>query len=125
MDFSPIFCPRLYVERFFLISTIWKKSPSSVGHTAKSTVISPYFLVWKFCGKARFPHRFRASRPKLCRDCAFPQNFHTKKSGEITVFFAVSASAQPVIWKQIPYISLGFFSDFLTVVFKNFGSFCY
>ena len=41
--------------------------------TAKNTVISPNFLVWKFCGK----------------DFAFPQNFHTKKLGEITVFFAV------------------------------------
>ena len=36
------------------------------------TVISPGFLVFKFCGKAQFP-----------------QNFHTRKSGEITVFFAV------------------------------------
>ena len=24
-----------------------------------------------------------------CGNCAFPQNFHTKKLGEITVFFAV------------------------------------
>ena len=29
-------------------------------------------------------------RPKLCGNCAFPKNFHTKKLGEITVFFAVS-----------------------------------
>ena len=40
--------------------------------TAKNTIISPDFLVWKFCG-----------------NCAFPQNFRTRKSGEITVFFAV------------------------------------
>ena len=26
--------------------------------TAKNTVISPDFLVWKFCGKAQFPHSF-------------------------------------------------------------------
>ena len=26
-------------------------------------------------------------RPKLCGNCAFSQNFHTRKSGEITVFF--------------------------------------
>ena len=43
-------------------------------YTAKNTVISRYLLVWKFCGKAQF---------------AFPQNFHTRKSGEITVFLAV------------------------------------
>ena len=28
-------------------------------------------------------------RPKLCGNCAFPRNFHTRKSGEISVFFAV------------------------------------
>ena len=29
------------------------------------------------------------NRPKLCGNCSFPQNFHTTKLGEITVFFAV------------------------------------
>ena len=33
--------------------------------------------------------KFRAIRPKLCRNCAFPQNLHTRKSGKITVFFQV------------------------------------
>ena len=28
-------------------------------------------------------------RPKLSGNCAFSQNFHTRKSGEITVFYAV------------------------------------
>ena len=49
--------------------------------TAKNTVISPDFLCGSFCGKAQFP--------KLCGNCGFPRNFHTRKSGEITVFFAV------------------------------------
>ena len=31
-------------------------------------VISPNFLVWKFCGKAQCPHR-----PKLYGNCAFSQ----------------------------------------------------
>ena len=26
------------------------------GYSAKNNVISPDFLVWKFCGKAQFPH---------------------------------------------------------------------
>ena len=30
-----------------------------------------------------------ANRPKLCGNCAFPQNFHTRKLGEITVFYDV------------------------------------
>ena len=34
------------------------------------------------------------NRPKKCRNCAFPQNFHTRKLGEIMVFFAVSLSLE-------------------------------
>ena len=30
---------------------------------------------------------FLAIRPKLCRNCVFPQNFHTRKLGEITVIY--------------------------------------
>ena len=41
-------------------------------NTAKNTVISPKFLVWKLCGNG-----------------AFPQSFQTKKLGEIKVFCAV------------------------------------
>ena len=52
------------------------------GNSAKNIVISPDFLVWKFCGNAQFPHSFGNS-------CAFLQNFHTRKSGEITIFFPV------------------------------------
>ena len=57
----------------------------------KNTVVSPIFLVWKFCGKAQLPHSF-AIRPKLCGSCAIPQNFHTRKLGEITVFYAVDTT---------------------------------
>ena len=38
----------------------------------KNTVISPNFLAQKLCG-----------------NCAFPQNFHTRKLGEITIFLVV------------------------------------
>ena len=31
----------------------------------------------------------KSDRPKLCGNCAFPQNFHTRKLGENTVFYAV------------------------------------
>ena len=32
-------------------------------------------------------------RSKLCKNCAFPQNFHTRKLGGITVFYAVGSLA--------------------------------
>ena len=34
----------------------------------------------------------RVNRPKLCRNCSFPQNFHTRKLGKITVFFPVQCT---------------------------------
>ena len=64
-------------------------------HTAKNTVILTDLLVWKFCGKTQFPHS--SGGAKLCGNCAFPQSFHTRKSSEITVFFALSRNAQGAI----------------------------
>ena len=42
-------------------------------------------ILWK----GTVSSEFRAIRPKLCGNCAFPQNFHTAELGEITVFYAV------------------------------------
>ena len=44
-----------------------------VTYTAQDTEISPNCLVRKLCGN--------------CGNCAFPQNFHTKRLDEITVFY--------------------------------------
>ena len=35
-----------------------KKDWSHETYTTENTVISADFLVWKFCGKAQFPHSF-------------------------------------------------------------------
>ena len=48
-------------------------------NTAWNNVISPNFLVLKFCGKTQYPHR----------SGAFPKNFHAWKLGDITVFYPV------------------------------------
>ena len=53
-----------------MTSTLTLLSFSTITYTAKNTLISPDFLVWKF-----------------------PQNFQTRKSGEITVFFVVLTNA--------------------------------
>ena len=44
-----------------------------------------------FLKKAYIPNT--TNRPKLCINCAFPQNFLTKKLGEITVFYVVQGSS--------------------------------
>ena len=64
------------------ISKTQKKKKNLPLYTTQNTVISPNSLVWKFT-------QFRAIRSKLCRICAFPQNFQTRKVGKITVFCAV------------------------------------
>ena len=57
----------------------------------------PQFRQISWCGNF-MERQFRQS-PKLCGNCAFPQNFHTKKLGEITVFFAADvAFANPWIF---------------------------
>ena len=62
-------CWRLLVSKTFedlLLSLNFMMSRFKM-NTAKNTVISPNFLVWKFCGKAQFLHSF----------------------GQITVFFSM------------------------------------
>ena len=81
-------------------------------YTAKNNVISPDFLVWKFCRKT--------IRPKLCGNCAFPQSFHTRKSDEITIFFPVLALSNHLLWygcmkeKEIQLSYLSEISNYLS-----------
>ena len=42
-------------------------------------------ILWK----GTVSRQFRVNRPKLSRNCVFPQNFHTRNLGKITVFYAV------------------------------------
>ena len=46
----------------------------------------PYFYLISWRGNFVERHSFRM---KLCGNCAFPQNFHTRKLCEVTVFFVV------------------------------------
>ena len=72
------------------------------GITAKNTIFSPNFLLWKFCGKTQF-------RPKLCGNRAFSQNFHTMKLGEITIFFAVKLSSEKILNNKCPNARRGIY----------------
>ena len=51
----------------------------------------PHFHLISWYGNFVERHSFRivSNHPKLCGNCAFPQNFHTRKLGEITVLYAV------------------------------------
>ena len=93
-----------HLSRILFPMTLCRSRPATI--TAKNTAISPNFLVWKFCGNTQFPHsfgriafqqNFRANCPKLCGNCPFPQNFHTRKLGGITVFFEEHTKKQNFI----------------------------
>ena len=47
-----------------------------------------------------YPVKCHTIRQKLCGNCSVPQNFHTRKLGEITIFFAVEDDKkQDQLWK--------------------------
>ena len=54
------------------------------------------FIPLHFCGNAGSAE-FLANHLKLCRNCAFSQNFHTRKPGGITVFYAVYAYSRNIV----------------------------
>ena len=85
----------------------WMEETQNISITAKNPVISRNFLVWKFCEKAQFPHSLWANLAKLCRNCAFLQNFHTRKLREITgVFCSYFWPKNSLIWTNNENFSL-------------------
>ena len=71
------------------------------------------------------------NRPKLCRNCAFPENFHTSKLGEISVFYAVSVDTRISKMFQFSFASVSFIifvkvflaNDFICTVAYFTGTF--
>ena len=53
------------------------------------TTTAKLLLTTNVLCKGTVSAEFRANRPKLCGNCAFEQNFHTMKVGEIWVFYAM------------------------------------
>ena len=51
------------------------------------------------------------NRPKLCENCVFPQNFHTRKLVEITAFFAVLNKVIHQITRNRTFASCNKFYD--------------
>ena len=64
------------------------------GCIAKNTVISPNFMVWKFCAKAQFPHSLGESPEtmrKLCLSTKFP---HQEIKWNYDIFLSVGVLVQ-------------------------------
>ena len=67
-----------------------------LANNAKNIEISPNFLVWKFLGKA-VSAEFWAVRAKLWGNCVFPQTFHTRKLGQISVYYAIPVFSEVTV----------------------------
>ena len=59
--------------------------------TVWNTEILATFLMLKFCVNT-VSAKFQTIHPKFCGSCNFPQNLHTRRLGEITVFYVVEES---------------------------------
>ena len=79
-------------ESYSNLNTSLKYSKFQIITLFQNTVISPNFLVCEFCGKRVSPE-FWANHSKLYGNCAFLQNFQTKKLSDILVFWAVFFTA--------------------------------
>ena len=66
----------LHLVYHFTVSLTFNYSLTHfVSITAKNTVTSPDFLVWKFCRKTQFPHsfgRFARNYAEMCLSAKFP-----------------------------------------------------
>ena len=56
---------------------------------AWNTVISLNFMLWKFCGNAKFPKSFGRISSETLRKLCVSKNLNNRKFGKITVFYAV------------------------------------
>ena len=61
---------------------------------------------------------------KLCGNCVFPQNFHTKKLGEITVFYAVKLYGNCAFQQNFHTKKLDEILVFYAVLHRCFISLC-
>ena len=74
----------------FLITQVIVMKSITLILTEQNAIISPNFLVWKYCGKAQFPYSFGRIARNYAEAVPFRKNFHTRKLVEITAFYAVT-----------------------------------
>ena len=78
--------PVWYYKQVFAKDSHKSEAYSEPSHTAQNTVFQLISWCGNFCGKTQFLHSFR----RIVRNYAETEPFHTRKLGEITVFYAVS-----------------------------------
>ena len=71
-------------------------------------------ILWEGIVSAELP----VNRRKLCRNYAFPQNFHIRKLGEITVFYAVFCFSLEVEAPGFESVLQDFRHHILDIIFR-------
>ena len=98
------------------ISELWHKDCVSLKHLL-FIQYSPRLISFltRFIPLVSFYTYRRNIGLKTCRNCAFTQNFHTKKLGEILVFYAVFLNSiiRPCIYWLIWFVYLFIYFSFL------------
>ena len=96
----------------FVVSATLSVMCYLVVDTAENTVISPNFLVWKFCGKTQFPHSFGR---------------FTRSYAETVPFHKISTPENQVKFRKLRYFAKWNFRltwyNFL-ILWDNFAWFC-
>ena len=69
----------------------------ALGFTAKNTVTSPDFLVWKFCGKTQFLHSFGRFARNYAETVRFHKIFTPRNQVKLQYFFAVVKPLEVVL----------------------------
>ena len=85
------------------VAEVFNKSLSLKKVFNKNTVIPPNFLVWKFCGKAQFPHSFGQFTRNYAETVTFYKISTPEKLGEITTFFTVIHSNISKVYERCAY----------------------
>ena len=81
-------------------------SCSNIGKicTAKNNVISPDFLVWKFCGKTQFPHSFRRFARNYAETVPFRKIFTARNQVKLRYFSqCLTAQLELFLVHTIPF----------------------
>ena len=79
---------QFYVEKNVFWSRKWRH-PATYHPPPPSVYGSAILTIVAITAQHNVISTNHPNRSKLCGNCAFPQNFHTRKLAEITVFYAV------------------------------------
>ena len=90
---------KLNVNKFVIFPEIIQDGPFLQTLALNKLAKFPLFFWCSKFVEMHFPKAFRENCTILCKNCSFPKNIHTRKLGEIFVFYAVQV--QKIVTSKI------------------------